>query len=58
MLQKILNLKGVSTLNKKQQDSITGSGSNCCLECVRDEDCGPGDGGELVCERGRCVYIS
>ena len=58
MLQNILNLKRVTELNNEQLNQIGGAASNRCYECCIDAHCGSGDGGELICENGRCVYIS
>lgn len=56
MLQNILNLKGVTELNNEQLNQIDGAASNRCYKCCIDAHCG--NGGELICENGRCVYIS
>ncbi len=52
MLHSILNLEGVTKLNKEQQQRI--KGQYWGVECVVDADC---NNPEQVCERWRCLYF-
>ncbi len=55
MLQNILNFKGVTKLNREQQNQIHGQ-EGCCLgwECIIDSDC---NDPEKSCAFGECLYF-
>lgn len=61
MIHKILELKGVSLLNKKHQQAIKAGSYGCqnmARKCIADNDCCSGSCGEEKIINGRPILLS